>query len=77
MKRRPEAELPSPMDALLGNEDDPSLTLDLSTSPPLEAEPEGRDILPDHIESLAGEGEDEEAPEREITAQPRETPVPY
>ena len=50
---------------------------DLSATPPLEEEPEFRDIMPDQIRSFSEDGveqelTDEEDDDREITAQPAE-----
>jgi hypothetical protein len=44
---------------------------DLAATPPLEEEPDFRDILPDQIHEFR-RGEDEEEEEREVTARPSE-----
>ena len=55
---------------LTGQEEVNITDQDLAATPPLEDEPEFRDILPDQIQSFrSGEEEDED---REITARPSE-----
>ena len=44
---------------------------ELSATPPLEEEPEARDILPDQIQEFR-RGDEEEEEEREVTARPHE-----
>lgn len=58
------------VDPLTGQEEVNITDQDLAATPPLEDEPEFRDILPDQIQEFrSGEEEDED---REITARPSE-----
>ena len=59
------------VDPLTGQEEVNITDQDLAATPPLEDEPEFRDILPDQIQEFRS-GEEEEEEEREITARPHE-----
>jgi hypothetical protein len=59
------------VDPVTGQEEVNITDQDLAATPPLEEEPEFRDILPDQIQKFRG-GEEEEEEEREITARPSE-----
>ncbi len=59
------------VDPLTGQEEVNITDQDLAATPPLEDEPEFRDILPDQIQEFRS-GEEEEEEEREITARPSE-----
>ena len=61
------------VDPMTGQEEVNITDQDLAATPPLEEEPDFRDILPDQIhEFRRGEGEEEEEEEREVTARPSE-----
>ena len=59
------------VDPLTGQEEVNITDQDLAATPPLEDEPEFRDILPDQIQEFRS-GEEEEEEDREITARPTE-----
>jgi hypothetical protein len=59
------------VDPLTGQEEVNITDQDLAATPPLEDEPEFRDILPDQIQEFRS-GEEEEDEDREITARPSE-----
>lgn len=66
-------------DPVTGQEDINLTDQELTATPPLEEEPDYRDILPDQIHEFArGEGEEETEEEEGITARPSEPfrPVP-
>jgi len=60
------------VDPLTGQEEVNITDQDLAATPPLEDEPEFRDILPDQIQEFRS-GEEEEDEDREITARPTES----
>ncbi|HLL01819.1 MAG TPA: hypothetical protein VK539_14615 [Myxococcaceae bacterium] len=59
------------VDPLTGQEEVNITDQDLAATPPLEDEPEFRDILPDQIQEFRS-GEEEDDEDREITARPSE-----
>lgn len=59
------------VDPLTGQEEVNITDQDLAATPPLEDEPEFRDILPDQIQEFRS-GEEDEDEDREITARPSE-----
>jgi hypothetical protein len=59
------------VDPVTGQEEVNITDQDLAATPPLEDEPEFRDILPDQIQEFRSDEEEEEE-EREITARPTE-----
>jgi len=59
------------VDPLTGQEEVNITDQDLAATPPLEDEPEFRDILPDQIQVFRS-GEEEDDEDREITARPSE-----
>jgi hypothetical protein len=58
------------VDPVTGQEEVNITDQDLAATPPLEEEPDFRDILPDQIHEFRRAGEEEE--ERELTARPSE-----
>jgi hypothetical protein len=60
------------VDPVTGQEEVNITDQDLAATPPLEDEPEFRDILPDQIQEFRSDEEEEEEEEREITARPTE-----
>lgn len=60
------------VDPVTGQEEVNITDQDLAATPPLEDEPEFRDILPDQIQEFRSGEEDEEEEERELTARPSE-----
>jgi hypothetical protein len=61
------------VDPLTGQEEVNITDQDLAATPPLEEEPDFRDILPDQIQEFRRGGEEaEEEEEREVTARPTE-----
>ena len=64
-------------DPVTGREEINLTDAELSASPPLEEEPDFRDILPDQIQSFNADDEDEEDREEEITARPSQPLRPY
>lgn len=60
------------VDPLTGQEEVNITDQDLAASPPLEEEPDFRDILPDQIQEFRRGGEETEEEEREVTARPTE-----
>ncbi len=59
------------VDPVTGQEEVNITDQDLAATPPLEEEPDFRDILPDQIHEFR-RGEEEEEEEREVTARPSE-----
>ncbi|MFL5350114.1 MAG: hypothetical protein ACJ8AT_35500 [Hyalangium sp.] len=60
------------VDPVTGQEEVNITDQDLAATPPLEEEPDFRDILPDQIQEFRRGGEQEEEEDREITARPTE-----
>lgn len=61
------------VDPVTGQEEVNITDQDLAATPPLEEEPDFRDILPDQIQEFRrGSEEEEEEEERELTARPTE-----
>jgi hypothetical protein len=58
------------VDPLTGQEEVNITDQDLAATPPLEDEPEFRDIFPDQIQEFRSGEEDEEDEDRELTARP-------
>jgi hypothetical protein len=63
-------------DPITGREEINLTDAELSASPPLEEEPDFRDILPDQIQQFRASDEDEDL-EDEITARPTQPLRPY
>lgn len=64
------------VDPLTGHEEINITDQDLATTPPMEDEPEFRDILPDQIKEFGRSADDDD--ERELTARPSDEvhPIP-
>ncbi|WP_224244832.1 hypothetical protein [Hyalangium gracile] len=58
------------VDPVTGQEEVNITDQDLAATPPLEEEPDFRDILPDQIHEFRRGEEDEEEEDRELTARP-------
>ena len=65
------------VDPVTGQEEVNITDQDLAATPPLEEEPDFRDILPDQIHEFRRGGEEEEEEEAELTARPSEELRPF